>query len=177
LVVAFGKDGILYLLNRDNLGGQGGALSTHTVASQTGAAYYGALNAAAAVYTTSLGTYVAFHANGNAPGIQIMGCPSGQTGGNLGVAKITSANPPTAAVVWCTSEAGLGSPMVTTSGAGAVIIWDANKRLYGYDGDTGAKVFDGTASPMPAAMHYFNTPIDAGGTIVVATLGYVSVFR
>lgn len=177
LVVAFGKDGILYLLNRDNLGGPGGALSTRTVASQTGAAYYGALNAAAAVYATSQATYVAFHANDNAPGFQIMGCPSGQTGGNLGVAKITAANPPTAAVVWCAPEAGLGSPMVTTNGAGDVIVWDANKRLYGYDGDTGVKVFDGTASPMPAAIHYFNSPIDAGGRMVVATLGYVSVFH
>jgi hypothetical protein len=180
LVAAFGKDGILYLLNRDNLGGAGGALSMQPVASDTGPAYYGALNAGAAVYTTSQGTYIAFHANGNAPGIQIMGCPSGQTGGNLGVARITAGSPPTAAVVWCAAEMGLGSPMVTTASNGDVVVWDANRRLYGYDGDTGTKVFDGTASPLPALMHYFNSPIDAAGTMVVATLGptaTVAVFR
>jgi hypothetical protein len=67
--------------------------------------------------------------------------------------------------------------MVTTNGAGDVIVWDANQHLYGYDGDTGAKVFDGSASPMPTAMHYFNTPIDAGGRMVIATLGNVSIFK
>jgi hypothetical protein len=67
--------------------------------------------------------------------------------------------------------------MVTTSGSGDVIVWDANAHLYGYDGDTGAKVFDGGRSPMPSTMHYFNTPIDAGGRMVVAGLTSVSLFR
>ncbi|HXX66145.1 MAG TPA: hypothetical protein VEK07_03135, partial [Polyangiaceae bacterium] len=51
LVVALGKDGILYLLDRDDLGGEGNALSTTTVASDTGPAYFGALNGAGAAYT------------------------------------------------------------------------------------------------------------------------------
>lgn len=179
LVVALGKDGILYLLNRDDLGGEGNALSTTTVASDTGAAYFGALNGAGAAYTTSKGTYVAFHANGNAPGIAIEGCPTGQTGGNLGAARINPTNPPTATVVWCAPEANLGSPMVTTSGSGDAIVWDANTSLYGYDGDTGTKVFNGLSTPMPSSLQYFNTPIDAAGTMVVATSapGHVVLFK
>lgn len=179
LVVALGKDGILYLLNRDDLGGEGNPLSTTTVASDTGAAYFGALNGAGAAYTTSQATYVAFHANGNAPGIKIEGCPSGETGGNLGVARIAATNPPTATVVWCAAQANLGSPMVTSTGSGNVIVWDANKSLYGYDGDTGKIVFDGSSTVLSGSLQYFNTPIDAAGTMVVATTGpgQVALFK
>jgi outer membrane protein assembly factor BamB len=180
LVVALGKDGNLYLLDRDNLRGADGQLSMTAVATQTGAAYYGSLSGAAAVYTTSNGTYVAFHVNANAPGYAVVGCPSGQSGGNLGVARVTPGVPPRASVVWCATETNLGSPMVTTTGsAGQVVVWDANTHLYGYDGDTGMKVFDGTSFTLAGGLHYYNTPIGAHGRIAVATAGpgHLYVFK
>jgi hypothetical protein len=180
LAVALGKDGVLYLLNRDNLGGEGGALSMATVATQPGPGYVGALSGAAAVYTTSRGTYVAFHGNANASGLKLMGCPAPQSGGNVGVAKVTATtSPPMATVVWCTTDTNLGSPMVTTTGNGDAIVWAANTALFGYDGDTGAKVFDGSTSPMASAVHYYNTPIDANGRMLVATSspGHLYVFK
>jgi hypothetical protein len=156
--LALGKDSTLYLLNRDNLGGVGGALSSTVVAS-------GGLYGAGAVYTTSQGTYVAFRGTP-------AGCPAGTGGGNLGAAKITPGTPPTAKVVWCVAEGGLGSPIATTTdGTGNVIVWDANTRLYGYDGDTGMKVFlgGGAGDVMAARMHKFGSPIVANGRIVIAT--------
>ncbi len=63
--LALGKDRTLYLLNRDNLGGIGGSLSSTVVAN-------GELHGAGAVYTTSQGTYVAFHVRGSTPA----GCPA-----------------------------------------------------------------------------------------------------
>ncbi len=171
LVAAFGKDGNLYLLNRDSLGktGGGGELTIKQVAN-------GVILGAPAVYTTSQATYVAMRAKG-------VGCPGGAAG-NLVVAKIspgTTANPaPTAAVTWCSAEANLGSPMVTTTdGTSNVVVWNASTRLYGYDGDTGTKVFTGGAAgdALANAMQYFNTPIDAGqGRIAVATPGRLYVF-
>jgi hypothetical protein len=159
--LALGKDRTLYLLNRDNLGGVGGALSSTAVAN-------GELNGAAAVYATSQATYVAFHVSGSTPA----GCPAGTGGGNLGAAKIMPGTPPTAKVVWCVAESGLGSPIVTTTGGTSnVIVWDANTRLYGYDGDTGVKVFAGGAAGdvMAARLHKFGSPIVANGRIVIAT--------
>ncbi|HSQ65734.1 MAG TPA: hypothetical protein VLM85_21080 [Polyangiaceae bacterium] len=161
LVVALGKDGNLYLLNRDDLGGMGGELSITQVADSE-------LGSSAAVYTTSQGTYVAFRSFG-----ATHGCANG---GNLGVAKIQPGNPPTASVVWCSKgTTSLGSPIVTTTdGQSSFIVWDANNRLYGYDGDTGALVFDGaatTSDTMADRMQYFSAPIDAKGRIVVATCG------
>jgi hypothetical protein len=178
LVVTMGKDGILYLLNRDNLGGEGGALSMTTVASQPGPGYVGALSGAAAAYTTTKGTYIAFHGNGNANGLMLLGCPSGG-GGNVGAVKINATSPPTATMAWCVADPNLGSPMVTTTGNGDAVVWAANRSLFGYDGDTGARVFDGSKSPMGSSVHYYQTPIDANGRMVVTTSnpGHLYVFK
>jgi hypothetical protein len=164
LIFQPGKDGYLYVLNRDNLGGMAGQLSRTQVGPlrQGGA---GALNGAPAAYATGQGTYVAYRIRTGGNGT---GCPSGGASNSIGVAQITG-SPPTPKVVWCSLETNLGSPMVTTSGKGDVIVWDANTHLYGYDGDTGAKVFDGSSFAMASPLESFNTPIDAGGRMVVAT--------
>ncbi|MDP9037452.1 MAG: hypothetical protein M3O50_21855 [Myxococcota bacterium] len=165
LAVALGKDGNLYLLNRDSLGGKGGQLSVSPVST-------GEIIGAPAVYTTSKGTYVAFRGVGR-------GCPAGTGSGNLTVAKITAGSPPAASVVWCANAGNLGSPMVTLTGSGEAIVWSASARLYGYDGDTGTPVYAGGAASdaLPTPMHYFNTPIDANGRIVVAAGQRVYVFK
>jgi hypothetical protein len=167
LVVAGGKDRNLYVLDRDNLGGIGGELLKLGIADNE-------INGGPAAYTTSMGTYVAFRVANGGHGV---GCPGGQGTGNLVVAKITAGNPPTAKVAWCSNEAGLGTPMVTTTdGKSEPIVWDANNHLWGYDGDTGAKLFDGTMTKMGTSMQYFNTPIDAKGRIAVAVDGQLYVF-
>jgi len=166
LIAAPGKDGFLYVVDRDNLGGMGGQLSMTAVGPQ-GTGGPGALTAAGAAYTTGKGTYVAYRIN-TGPGV---GCAAG-TGaarGSIGVARITG-NPPTAQVVWCSAESSMGSPIVTSSGSGDVIVWDANTHLFGYDGDTGAKVYSGTDT-MASSMHYYATPIETGGRVAVATSG------
>ena len=171
LVAAFGKDGNLYLLNRDTLGveGGGGELAKVQVASNV-------ILGAQVAYTTSQGTYVALRGTG-------VGCPAGGTGNLVGV-KITpgtAASPaPTAKVAWCVAETNLGSPMVTTTGNNAgVVVWSGNTRLYGYDGDLGTKVFagGGTGDVMVNGITSFNTPIDVGqGRIAVPTSGQLYRF-
>jgi hypothetical protein len=170
LVAAGGKDGNLYLLNRDNLGGIGAELLKLHVANNE-------IKGAPAAYTTSLGTYVAMHVEGGAG----IGCPAGQgaggQGGNMVVVKINPGATFTAAVAWCSAETGLGSPMVTTTdGTSNAIVWNANNHLYGYDGDTGAKIVDGTNTAMTTAIEYWNTPINAKGRMVVGVNGQLYVF-
>ncbi len=165
LIVAGGKDGKIYVLDRDNLGGIGGELVATPVAT-------GQIKGAPAVYTTSMGTYAAFNVQGGGG----MGCP-GTMQGNLVAVKITPGATYTATVAWCSDEANLGSPMVTTTdGTSNAIVWDASNKLYGYDGDTGTKIALGTTTALTANMQYFNTPIDANGRLVVAVNGQVFVF-
>ncbi len=169
LVAAPGKDQNLYLLDRDNLGGIGGELAKTHVADNE-------MNAAGAAYQTSQGTYVAVRVANGGHGLS---CPVGG-GGNLAVVKVTAGNPPTAAVAWCSDEAGLGSPMVTsTDGSSNAIVWDANDHLYGYDGDTGAKVFAGGSAGdvMGQSLQYMNTFIETNGRIAVAVQGRLYLFH
>jgi hypothetical protein len=164
LVVAGGKDHKLYLLNRDNLGGINGQLLVQSVATSE-------IKGAPAVYRTSMGTYVAFHIEGG----------SGTTcsqGGNLLSVKITAtATGFTATQAWCSVETGLGSPMVTTTdGTSNAIVWAANDHLWAYDGDTGAKLFNGTMTAMGSSVQGWNVPIAASGHIAMGVNGQLYLF-
>jgi hypothetical protein len=165
LVAAGGKDGNLYVLNRDNLGGIGGELLKTQVAN-------GQVKGALASYTTAKGTYVALHVEG-ASGTS---CPGGQ-GGNQVVLQLTQ-SPMAAKTVWCSTQGGLGSPMITTTdGTSNPIVWNADQALYGWNGDTGALIVDGTKTKMSTAVQKWNTPIGAGkGRIVVGVDGQLYVF-
>jgi hypothetical protein len=165
LVAAGGKDGNLYVLNRDDLGGVGAELLKTPVA---GANIKGAL----AAYTTALGTYVAMHIEGSTGS----SCP-GSPGGNLVVMQITQAGMTVAAkTAWCSTQTDLGSPMITTTdGMSNPIVWDAGASLYAWDGDTGAVIVDGTRTKLSASPGW-NTPINAKGRMAVGVNGQLFVF-
>ena len=152
LVVALGKDGNAYLVNRGNLGGVAPPVaSLHLTNSFI-------INAAAS-YRTKQGTYVAYRVNGN----------------NLAAFRINPANPPTMTSVWNVSQSGVGSPFVTsTDGTSNVIVWavgsGGDQRLHGYDGDTGNVIFGGGGpNDTVAGTHsYSTTGIVARGRVYVA---------
>jgi hypothetical protein len=164
LVAAGGKDANLYLLDRDNLGGIGGEILVQQVAT-------GQIKGATAVYTTAMGTYVAFHVE-NGTG---KGCSKS---GNLEAVKIEpSGTGFKATVAWCSSETSLGSPMITTTdGKSNAIVWSADNALHGYDGDTGAPIVDASKTTMPSSMQNWNVPIAANGHIAVAINGALYLF-
>ncbi len=155
LAAALGKDGKVYLVGRDNLGGIGTPLFSARVSGDQ-------IINAPAVYTTAQGTYLLFRGAG-------VGCPPGQSG-DLVALQIT---PPTARVAWCAPSYGRGSPMVTQS-AGATAVWSlgaqGDGRLHAYAGDTGAPL--GQSDAM-GSIRAYNTPIAAKGRIFVGGDGAV----
>ena len=167
LLVGLGKDGKIYLVDRNNLGGVGRPVAVSKVARNP------IINAAAA-YTTSRGTYVVFKGNGS-------NCPAGQSG-DLTAVRITPGNPPTVKTAWCAQQNGAGSPMVTTiDGHSEAIVWsvgaEGDNRLHGFDGDTGQIIFAGGGSgDVIGLVRRFHTPILAGGRIYVAADGVVKAF-
>src|SRR6266480_642161 len=125
LVLALGKDGMAYLLNRNNLGGIGAPVASANLPTAV-------RGQSAATYRTSQGTYFVFHTESNA----------------VAAYKVTPTNPPTIVNAWTMSQTGLGSAWVTsTDGTNNVIVWVAgaggDERLHGYNGDTGAVVYAG----------------------------------
>ena len=160
LVVQLGKDGKAYLLNRSNLGGITAPVAWSQVTNS-------AIIQAAATYRTNQGTYVVFRANGSL----------------LSTFRITATTPPAITSEWSVNRSGCGSPFVTsTDGTNNVIVWvvgtGGDQRLHGYDGDTGAVVYDGGgASELMAGTHsYSTTGIAARGRIYIGTDNKVYAF-
>lgn len=167
LLIGLGKDGKIYLVNRNNLGGVGKQVAAAKVAKNR------IINAAAA-YTTTRGTYVVFKGNGS-------NCPPGQAG-DLTAVRIIPGGPPRVETAWCAQQNGEGSPMVTTTdGRNEAIVWsvgaEGDNRLHGFDGDTGQVVFAGGGpGDVIGLVRRFHTPILAGGRIYVAADGVVKAF-
>jgi hypothetical protein len=174
LVIAMGKSGVLHILDKANLGGVGtgngttgeGLWSDHVAGS--------AIRGAAASFTTSKGTYVALRADGNGTG-----CPG--AGGDLIVGQITATNPPTFKTVWCASSGGNGSPIVTTTDAAGSnpIVWivgtEGTNKLTGWDGMTGANIFNGGSTAMDTVIHW-TTLLDVKGRLIVGSSDKVYAF-
>lgn len=158
LIVALGKDGNAYLLDRNNLGGISAPAAQAQVA-------YGNIIQAAAAYQTSIGTYVAF-----------------TDGSGLDAFRITTTSPPSIVSAWIKYDIGGGSPFVTsTDGTNNVIVWavgaGGDNRLHGYDGDTGAVIYSGGgANELMAGAEPKNTAIAARGRIYVANDNKVYAF-
>jgi hypothetical protein len=160
LVVALGKDGNAYLLNRNTLGGISAPVAQSHVNT-------GTIIQAAATYRTTLSTYVVFRGNGS----------------TTTAFRITATNPPTITGGWTlTGQSGRSSPFVTsTDGTNNVIVWvigaEGDQRLHGYNGDTGAVVYaGGGANELMAGTQRFNTGIAARGRIYVAANNKVYAF-
>src|SRR5262249_13010480 len=127
LVVALGKDGKAYLLDRGNLGG----IATPVASAQVS---NGPILQAAVTYRTKQGTYVAFRASST----------------TLSAVRITASNPPAIVNAWSVSQPGRAAPFATsTDGANDIIVWvvgadvGGDQRLHGFDGDTGNVVYAG----------------------------------
>jgi hypothetical protein len=159
LVLALGKDGKAYVLDRRKLGGIGGSILMNKVsrsAIRTSPAYFPANDAA----------LVAFQGAG-------VECPGG-IGGDLTVAKITAGSPPALATAWCAAANGQGSPIITTTdGRANPIVWvvgaEGSNRLRGFRADTGTVVFaGGGAAEAMSQVRRFQTLIAVDRHLYVA---------
>jgi hypothetical protein len=128
LVLALGKDGNAYLVNRNNLGG---------ITAPVAQANVGGINrgTSAVTYHTSRGAYFGFH---------------NDAGSAISAYKVTATNPPTIVSGWSVAQSGRGSPWVTTTdGTNNFIVWvvgtgtSGDHRLHGYNADTGAVIYAG----------------------------------
>jgi hypothetical protein len=159
LVLALGKDGNAYLINRNNLGGITAPVTSANVASYVA-------GQSAATYRTNQGTYFVFR-NGSS---------------SVSAYKITATNPPAIISAWSVSQTGKGSPWVTTTdGTHNAIVWvagaEGDQRLHGYHADTGAVVYTGGGpNELMTGTRKWNTGIVARGRIYFAADNKVYAF-
>jgi outer membrane protein assembly factor BamB len=160
LVLALGKDGMAYLLNRNNLSGVSSPIASANLPSAV-------RGQSAATYHTSHGTYFVFHTETNA----------------VAAYKVTATSPPTIVPAWSVSQTGLGSAWVTsTDGTNNAIVWVAggggDGRLHAYDGDTGNVIYaGGGANEMMSGTRKWNTGIVARGRIYYPADNKIYAFK
>jgi len=160
LVLALGKDGMAYLVNRNSLGGVTAPVASENLPTAV-------RGQSAATYHTSQGTYFVFHTENNA----------------VAAYKVTATSPPTIVPAWSMSQSGLGSVFVTsTDGTNNAIVWVAggggDQRLHAYNGDTGAVVYaGGGANEMMNGTRKWNTGIVARGRIYYPADNKIYAFR
>ena len=159
VLLALGKDGNAYLLNRDNLGGVSKAPVTSAVSSA-------AIISAAAVYTTGKTVHVAFHGT----------CSSGSSG--LEVLGMSAGNPPQIRKPWCGGYSGKGAPIVTTTdGETDPVVW-----VLGAGGDNELHAFNGiSGKPLVAiggltGMQSYQTPLALDGRLYATANGKLYAF-
>jgi hypothetical protein len=160
-VLALGKDGNAYLLDRANLGGIGGQIAMTRVSNNK-------ITTAMATYPGATAARVAFEGVGAA-------CPSGQSG-NLVMLKITAS---AIATAWCAAFHGHGAPIVTTTnGKANPIVWVAGTngdgKLYGFRGTDGALLAAVAGGSAP--IQKFQTVLWANGRFYVAADGAIYAF-
>jgi len=146
LILALGKDAKAYLLNRDNLGGIGGALAVEEVSSES------IITAPAAYPGPNGGAFVAFHASGS-------NCRGTISNPSLVVVKILAQPAPSISTAWCGSLDGAGAPIVTTTdGRANPIVWmvgaEGDNQLHAFRGDNGKPLLTGSQPTMRGLRHF-----------------------
>jgi len=165
LILAIGKDGNAYLLDRDNLGGIGGELASAHVTPMRAIA-------SPAVWSAGDGVFVALEVDG-------ANCPPDSPGKGLLVLKISADPAPAISTGWCNKVVSFnGAPIVTTTdGRSNPIVFALgsyfDNRLYAYRGDTGELL--APPQPVPGTVK-FQTLIAADGRLYVTAGGKVQAF-
>ena len=166
LLLALGKDGDAYLLNRDNLGGIGGQLAMRRAAGS-------AIITAPAALSLQGRVLVVYPARRAA-------CPDGSDRGGLAAIAVTGgAERAGLEPAWCVPLDGRGAPIITVTGTSEnPIVWiagaEGDDRLHAFRGDTGQPLW--TSPDTITALRHFATILVAEGRLYIAGDGRVYAF-
>jgi len=166
LLVQFGKDGNVYLLDRANLDGNASPLSSKSIMGGSGE-----MSNVPAWATISGTTYLATISNDGSLGTA---CPG--AAGDLVVLKLDPTVADKMTVAWCANNNGGGSPIITTSdGTHDGMLWTmgtdtkndgpgGDNEMHSWDLATGNPVV--TGSDTAANTHHFTSPIVVNGRLI-----------
>ncbi len=166
LVLALGKDAKAYLLDRDNLGGIGGALAIQEVSGES-------IITAPATYPAPNGdAFVALHSLGS-------NCPAPISDPSLIVLRIQAQPAPAISTAWCGSLEGAGAPIVTTTdGHSNPIVWivgaEGDNRLHAFRGDNGEPILG--SQPRMQGLRHFATIVITQDRLFVPGDGRIYAF-
>ena len=162
LLIAMGKDGNAYLVNRTNLGGIGAQIATTRVSNS-------GIITAPAVYNVNGATLVAFTSYSG------LSC----SGDNITMLSIAGSGSSPISIQWCSAFNGRGAPIITTDGQTNPLVWvagaEGDNEVHGFDAVTGATVFAGAGTAMQGLRH-FQTLIAANHHLYVGADNTIYAF-
>ena len=149
LLLALGKNGVAYLLDRRHLGGISQAIATHPVSADP-------IRSSTAKFRVGHDTMVVMNAHG-------LGC-AGEDGVVALRVHATRGQAPSMQTAWCHAIDGRGAPVVTQNAHGKQqVVWifgaEGDERLRAFDGISGAPLY--VSGPTPAPVPHFSTPLIA----------------
>jgi len=159
----------VYFLDAANLGASLGQFADLAVANTTAASVYTAPSA----YTSASGVRVAIATGNGSQCPEPVGTNNGSVMSILLQPGATPDKAPMPKIAWCAevaTDATVHRSPVSTNSAGSTdpIVWVMNgSKLNGFDGETGAVVFNGGTSTC-AGVHAFTQVIVANGHIITA---------
>ena len=163
-LIAMGKDGNAYLVNRSVLGGVGGEIAMTKVSNR-------GIITAPAVYNESTSALVAFTSNNG------LAC----SGTNITMLTVSSDATTPIAVKWCATFNGRGAPIITATGSGLnPIVWvvgaEGDNLLHGFDANTGATIYAGGTGSAMTGLRHFQTLIAANHHLYVGADNTIYAF-
>lgn len=161
-LVAFGKDGNAYLLNRDDLGGIGGQIAILHAGGVP-------IITSPALIPAGQHALVVYQARNAA-------CPDEHRGAGLAALAVTANN---LSPTWCAALDGRGEPIVTTTnGIANPIVWvagaEGDGKLHAFHGDTGEPLW--TSPQTVPGLRRFVTILAAENRLYIAGDGQVTAF-
>ncbi len=165
LLLALGKDGAAYLLNRRHLGGISQPLAKHDVSPDP-------IRSATAKFRLGKDTMVVVNAH------------SHDCAGMDGIVALRvhtdRHGKPAVSTAWCHEIDGRGAPIVTVSARGGrPVVWifgaEGDERLRAYDGATGAVLY--VSDPTPAPVPHFSAPLVAEDRLYLPARNGVLAFK
>jgi hypothetical protein len=173
LLVVLSKDGHMYLLDSQHLGGIDGQVADFVVAQSPAVnpTFHQLVHATPTAYTTRQGLYVAFPINTGAI------CPAGSSlndGPALMSVFIPTGAPPMPRLAWCAPILTAAEPIsTTTNGKDDAIVWYLNNgKMTGLDGDTGTVIADG-GTGVCQGFRQWTSPVAVKGRMVIAANGHL----
>lgn len=179
LIMAFAKNGVAYLLDRNNLGGlDGGPVASATLV-QGLPGDEGQIINASAWATVGGATYVVVKGYFAASAAQCALPPDGSVY-DLFAVRLDPTVPNDMRTVWCVTSGGMGSPSITMSDdANDALVWtegaEGDNRLHAWDLTTGTPLYSSGAQ-MLGPVHRFMTPIAVRGRVLIAGDGMLYAF-
>ncbi len=163
-LIAMGKDGKAYLINRNALGGEDGQIAAVKVSRR------GIITAPAVLDTSNLALVAFTSYNG-------ISC----SGTNISMLSINVDRRNPISVKWCASFDGRGAPIITTSSSSLnPIVWvvgaEGDNRLHGFDAQSGSIIYAGGTGEAMHGLHHFQTLIAADHRLYVGADNTVYAF-